>query len=175
MTCTQRADDLQLWLSGQLPEERRAELERHLGSCAACRDELALLVTVRTALAAPASAEPAYLTDRILRRVAVYEVERAQLAAVRRVFALRAASVLVALLVAVAVFQPVLWSEATQSLSHTLADLYQTLMMPGPNSIAWSVWFLGALLMLAVAFVALRTDVSASWRRSVSERLPQLW
>jgi anti-sigma factor RsiW len=50
MTCPDRTHDLALYVGGDLPDEGRDELERHLRECAACRVFLAELETSQAAV-----------------------------------------------------------------------------------------------------------------------------
>jgi anti-sigma factor RsiW len=56
---------------GQLGDARRAEVEAHVAGCEACRDELALLRRVRSAMPAPAVD-----TAAIARALPAYQVQR---------------------------------------------------------------------------------------------------
>ncbi|HLY30458.1 MAG TPA: zf-HC2 domain-containing protein [Ktedonobacterales bacterium] len=54
-------------------------------------------------------------------------------------------------------------------------NLAQWLLTPGPESIAWIVWIVGAFIALAVGMWLARAEASAAWRRALAERLPPLW
>ncbi|SRR5579875_510129 len=55
------------------------------------------------------------------------------------------------------------------------AGLAQWLLAPGPESIAWIVWVSGALVALSLVVWMMRSEGSAAWRRTLADRLPQLW
>jgi anti-sigma-K factor RskA len=66
-------DSLGAWLLGALPEDEAAGFERHLGECAACREDAAALQVAVDAL--PASAEPHAPPPALKARI-MAEVER---------------------------------------------------------------------------------------------------
>ena len=80
-TCARTEKVIQLYLDDRLNRAQALELQRHLGDCAACREELSALLNVRHALIetdgeldlAPEGA-PEDLADAIMRRIAVYEM-----------------------------------------------------------------------------------------------------
>lgn len=61
--------DLKDYLFGELPEEERRQLESHLASCAACREEWERLKVTQTALRALREEEPprriAFVSDKV--------------------------------------------------------------------------------------------------------------
>jgi anti-sigma factor RsiW len=93
---------LQEYVDGQLGQAEAKAVEDHLATCAACREELALLRQVDDALARqPILAEPADLTARIMAQVAQLPAPfrlRWEDAAVSAAFAWAAVTALVALL-----------------------------------------------------------------------------
>jgi predicted anti-sigma-YlaC factor YlaD len=72
MRCAKAAEQLQLYIDKQLTLDQVRTLEAHLATCAACREELFLLETIESALQnIEFVAEPADLTQNIMRRVAL--------------------------------------------------------------------------------------------------------
>jgi anti-sigma factor RsiW len=70
MPCLDVQMALQAYVDGELGAERAALVEQHLRECRECRAELARLQAVIAALETwPLVAEPAQLTDRIMRQV----------------------------------------------------------------------------------------------------------
>lgn len=62
-------DRLSAWLDGELAAEARLQVARHLESCAACRQELARLEALDTALAALSTPAPQGLPEKVLARL----------------------------------------------------------------------------------------------------------
>lgn len=175
MTCLRAKMLLNLYVDGRLPLRRFAILEDHLRDCAACRAELAHLELVAQALAETAPvAEPEGLTALILARIAGYEVGRAR--SREWAFALRwgdamLAAVLASLTTLVFVF---LDPHLRTGIFAGLAAFRDQFAGPGTSVSAWLVWLVwigvGCVLTLWLAGAQLRT----SWRRSLSQRIPQL-
>jgi len=75
--CARTGKLIQLYLDDQLSHAQAQQLQRHLGGCAACREELSALLNVRHAMIetdgeldlAPGGA-PEDLADAIMRRIA---------------------------------------------------------------------------------------------------------
>jgi len=67
MSCS--SVDLKAYFLGELPAAERAPVEKHLGACAGCREELERLGSTRAALAALADEEPpqriAFVSDKV--------------------------------------------------------------------------------------------------------------
>lgn len=186
---------MNLYLDDRLDARGALQLERHLGQCPACRRDLA-----RLRLAEPALREadpmaraqpPADLVERITRRVAAYEAQRAvDLArAARERMARRQARIaywrgpgwrLVGAVMALIMAAVIWWrTYPTSGLAGSMArfgqDTLQLLASPGPDGIAWAVWVAAAALTLGLGGWLARADASAEWRRALAERLPQLW
>jgi anti-sigma factor RsiW len=186
MTCTTSAKWLQLYIDGRLERARLARLEGHLAACEACRRELALLEQIRDcASERELVPEPADLTQRILYRIAAYEARRALPAEAgplgsgvgipRWVTSWRGAIAAVVILMALALLRPGAFASAMDTLSRQAASAYMLLLTPGPDSISWGVWVVACLATLALAVWFVRADASSTWRRAISQRLPQLW
>jgi anti-sigma factor RsiW len=183
-TCARTAKLIQLYLDDRLSHAQALELQRHVGGCAACREELSALLNLRMAIVAtdvesdltPEGA-PADLTDAIMRRIAVYETRKA---VERKTMERRPEfipefvpdwvgwrSVLVSVALAALVIAALLpggWN-----------GVIGALLSPGPDQISWAVWLGGGLVTLLAVIWFVRADASADWRRAISERLPQLW
>jgi anti-sigma factor RsiW len=43
MNCQEVLDDLSAYLDQELPQEKMLEIQKHLGKCPACKEELAVL------------------------------------------------------------------------------------------------------------------------------------
>jgi anti-sigma factor RsiW len=198
MKCARASTWIQLYLDDRLSQERAGELQRHLGACAACREELTALLSLRQSIIktdltpdpTPAGApEPADLTDAIMRRIAAYEAHEAEERRValerrpefipdfvpawvgRRSIAVSV--VLVALLVAA--LQPGGLGAVANTLAHQLDGAVSAMLTPGPDQLSWAVWLAGGVVTLVVVVWFMRADASSEWRRAISERLPQLW
>ncbi|HEX9036683.1 MAG TPA: zf-HC2 domain-containing protein [Ktedonobacterales bacterium] len=186
---------MSLYLDERLTARDIRHLERHLAQCAACRRDLARLRLAEPALreADPAAAVeiPADLVERVSQRVAAYEaqkatdrararhrraVRKAARAAFWRGSGWRLAGAIVALVLAVTIWWRTNPGNGLSGLAARLGpDVFQALIAPGPDEIAWSVWIAGAALALGVGGWLARADASAEWRRALAERLPQLW
>lgn len=186
---------MSLYLDERLDVRETRQLERHLAECSPCRRDMA-----RLRLAAPALRDgdpaavmqvPVDLVERIARRVAAYEAQRAvdlararQRSAARRMARAafwrgpgwRLVAVVSALIVAMGVW----WrtypeNGLTGAVARLGPDALQLLATPGPDEIAWSVWIAGAALALAAGGWLARAEASAEWRRALVERLPRVW
>lgn len=167
-------------MDGRLDADRLAQLERHLATCGDCQHEREVLESLCITLSEQELApEPAQLSQQVMARVALYEeqraVRRARLAVQARDTALRVGVILALAVLGVEIIQPSLWTALIGEANHGAPQLMQALTAPGPNSVAWSIWALGAIAALVVAMRIIRSEAYASWLRSVTERLPQLW
>lgn len=178
MKCAQYADWLQLSVDGRLDADKQGILQEHLAGCPLCQHDYALLEEVRDALAMPVVAE-IDLTDAIRQRVARYELalatRRARRYALNRDLLGRGAVVVILVMLAIAFLQPGLWHSATNSVQRSWPQVLTLLLSPGPNSIAWAVWGAAALVAVALVVWLKRTEALATWRRTLEERLPQIW
>jgi anti-sigma factor RsiW len=181
MRCSQATDWLQLYLDGRLHVNRLAKLEAHLRSCPRCRQELATLERIRVSLReGEAVVEPPTLERAILARIAAFEAARASAAESANAAGWRERKWQIAALVALIALMYYLLPSATLTslsgtLSHGLPGIVGALTTPGPDSVAWAAWAVGALAVLVLAVRFARADASAGLRRSIAERLPQLW
>ncbi len=177
MKCAQYADWLQLSVDGRLDADRQHSLDAHLAVCASCQHDFALLEEVRDALAMPVVAE-IDLTEAIRGRIARYELaaaaRRERLRAFRRDLMGRGAIVVVLIMLGIAFLQPGLWHSATDSVGRTWPQLLTLLLSPGPESIAWVVWGVAALVALGLVVWLRRTETLTTWRRALEDRLSQI-
>jgi anti-sigma factor RsiW len=183
-TCARTGKLIQLYLDDRLSQAQALELQRHLGGCAACREELSALVNVRHAMVAadvepdltPEGA-PADLTDAIMRRIAAYETRKA----VERKTQERRLEFIPDFVPEWVGWRSVVISVALLALVITALlpggwnGVISALLSPGPDQISWAVWLGGGLVTLLAVIWFVRADASADWRRAISERLPQLW
>lgn len=178
MKCAQYADWLQLAVDGRLEPARQRLLDAHLADCPFCQHDYALLEEVRDALTMPVVAE-VDLTAAIRQRIANYEVaaaaRRERRHAVRRDLAQRGAIAVVLVMLAIAFLQPGLWHSATATVQRTVPQVLTLLLSPGPNSIAWGIWCGAVLAALGLVVWLRRTEALTNWRRTLEERLPQIW
>jgi anti-sigma factor RsiW len=200
-TCASAQQLIHLYLDDRLNQKQAQALQRHLGGCAACREELSALLNVRSAIVStdmemgltPERApDPADLTEAIMRRVAAYEVRKAEAEVEKRAELERrrdtlpdfvparvgwrsvgVSVVLVALLVTALL--PGGWGAVATTLARDSSGVVGALLSPGPNQISWAVWLGGGLITLMAVVWFVRADASSQWRRAISERLPQLW
>lgn len=192
MKCGRASGWMSLYVDRRLDLRRMSQLEQHIMSCADCRRDLARLRMVQTALREERLVEePAGLTAHVMRRISVYEAQRAsEEAAARQHAAARAAAraqawrgvgARRALALAVVLGALIVWAQVTtprllpDMAARLGPNLLQLLISPGPDEIAWSVWIAGAALALAIFTWLARTDASEELRRALAERLPQLW
>jgi anti-sigma factor RsiW len=179
ITCARAAYWLQLYVDGRLQERHLAPLEAHLLGCDACRQELATLDSICSALhSLPLEQEPADLTNRILARVAAYEERRAATRAAD--FGVRWADTLLAALLAsistvlFIALDPALRRTVPEAVAHAFPGLIVLMQAPGPGSVplvAWVVWITTGTL-LALWFAG--SEARSSWRRSISARMPRV-
>lgn len=180
MNCAEAGVWLHLSMDGRLSADHLAQLERHLETCSDCRREREVLESLRTTLVVQELVpEPEQLSQQIMARVAAYEAQRAarpaRVALLVRDAALRIGMILALVVLAVEIIQPSLWTSLISEANRSAPQLVQALTAPGPNSVAWSIWALGAGAVLVVAMRIIRSDAYASWLRSMTDRLPQLW
>jgi anti-sigma factor RsiW len=177
MNCSQYADWLQLSVDGRLDAVRQRSLDAHLAVCAMCQHDYALLEEVRDALAMPVVADVDF-TDAIRGRIARYEqaaaARRERLHAFRREMVGRGAVVVILLMLGLAFLQPGLWQSATDAVQRTWPQMVALLLSPGPESIAWAIWGMAALLALGLVIWIRRTEALTTWRRAQEERLSQI-
>lgn len=192
MKCSRARAGLSLYVDGQLEMRRLSRLERHLGECAGCRDDLARLLVTQAALREESlAAEPANMTELVMGRVAAHEARRASAAALarqrraerrrRRAALLQGIKIRRVIALTAALVAVIVWAQVTTP--HLLPDLLarvgggalQLLVTPGPDAIAWSVWAVGAAATLSACAWLARADASEDLRRALVERLPQLW
>ena len=177
MNCSQYADWLQLSVDGRLDADRQHSLDAHLAVCAECQHDYALLEEVRDALAMPVVSD-IDLTDAIRGRIAQYEVaiaaRRERIRAFRRDMLRRGAVAVVLVMLGLAFLQPGLWQSATDAVQRTWPQLLTLLLSPGPESIAWAIWGIAALLALGLVVWMRRTEALTNWRRALEERLSQI-
>lgn len=177
MNCSQYADWLQLSVDGRLDATQQRSLDAHLAECAECQHDYALLEEVRDALAMPVEGDidlTAAIRERIARYEAAVLARRERIRAFRRDMAWRAAVVVALVMLGVAFLQPGLWQSATDAVQRTWPQALALLLSPGPESIAWAVWGMAALLALGLVIWVRRTDALTNWRRALEERLSQI-
>lgn len=167
-------------MDGRLDADCMAQLERHLATCGDCQHEREALTVLSASLSEQElTPEPAHLSQQIMARVSAYEEQRvarrAHLAVQARDTALRLGVILALVVLVVEIIQPSLWTALIAGANRGAPQVMQALTAPGPNSVAWSIWALGAIAALVVATRIIRSEAYASWVRAVSERLPQLW
>jgi len=188
-TCGSTEKLIQLYLDDRLSQKQAEELQRHLSGCAACREELSALLSLRHAVVETdispditQAGAPADLTDAIMRRIAAYETRKKlerrpefipdfvpEWVGWRSVVV---SVVLVALLVTALLGG---LGSVANTLAHQFDGVISALLSPGPDQISWAVWLGGGLLTLLAVIWFVRADASSQWRRAISERLPQLW
>lgn len=178
MRCTQAQPRLQLYLDGRLDVRQLTPLQEHIRQCAACRNELVLLEAVCEAVARqdPMGDAPD-LAPRVMARIAALEAHRAAPASARAARGVRSWQGVAALITLVALWligRPGSQGLLTATMSRTASALVQTLLSPGPDSIAWAAWVVGAMTMLVLAFRFMRVEATSAWR-ALAQRLPQLW
>jgi anti-sigma factor RsiW len=183
-TCASTGKLIQLYLDDRLSQAQALELQRHLGGCAACREELGALVNLRMAIVAtdiepdlaPEGA-PEELTDAIMRRIATYETRKA----VERKALERRPEFIPDFIPEWVGWRSVVISVALVALVITALlpggwnAVIGALLSPGPDQISWAVWLGGGLVTLLAVIWFVRADASSQWRRAISERFPQLW
>jgi hypothetical protein len=125
---------------------------------------------------------PPDLERAILARIAAYEATRIATAESHRVNRIarrerlwQAAAVVAVLVLAYFLLPSSAQSSLDTTLNHGVPGIVQTLTSPGPDSVAWAAWAAGALAALLLTVYLARADASAGLRRSIADRLPQLW
>lgn len=178
MTCTHASRQIQLYVDGRLAPRALAPLEAHLAGCAACRAELEALEMICASLVElPLEPEPRNLTALVLARVAGYEAQRTRER--ERQFSLHwADALLAALLASVAtlgfvLLDPALRATFPAAFSHAFPALVSLLGAPGPGSIAWIAWIVWVFAGLGLAVWFAGSEARATWRRSITERIPR--
>lgn len=189
-TCQRYSVWVPLYLAGTLEPAEAQRLEAHLRRCALCRSDLVAQDAVQVAVhLLPGVADPPQLTERILGRIASYEASRPaprtaqcpvprailRSAPSRTVLVWRYSVAAVVLTVAFALLRPVAWASFVSAVTRNLSDLMVLLLAPGPDEISWGVWILGVGVLAFILLRFWRTDASVTWRRELSQRLPQLW
>jgi predicted anti-sigma-YlaC factor YlaD len=196
MNCSRAQHLLQLYLDRQLSLAQTRTLERHLVHCATCRSEWMLLEDMLAEVHSLNNiAEPAWLTEAILARIAettaqppeelgIEPRKARQRHAHRTPFRLTVQDLILSSLLATiavigfALFQPGLRETLVKSvnplLGVILADL-QFLMSPNAGIMGLLVWLLWVLLGISITLVLAGSEVRSYWRQRIRNWLPQDW
>lgn len=185
ISCSRATKLLHLYSDSCLDVRHFAPLEAHLRTCAACQRELAWLELVSAACDETVPViVPAGLAERVMAYITYAEAEQQRehtaVAASHRAFALHwGDGVLAALLASVStllftLLDPHLRAFIGGVLFHLLPNMLTLLLAPGPGSFAWAAWIVWVAAGLGLAITLAGAEVRSLWRRSLTQRLPQL-
>jgi hypothetical protein len=196
MNCSRAQHLLQLYLDRQLSLRQTRALERHVAHCATCRTEWILLEDILVEVhSLNTIAEPAWLTDAIMTRVAettaqppaelAIEPRKARQRSLQRPpFRLTVQDVVLSSLLATiavicfALFQPGLRDTLAKSvnplLGMVLADL-QFLISPNAGILGMLAWLLWVLLGISITCFLAGSEVRSHWRQRIRNWLAQDW
>jgi hypothetical protein len=196
MTCSRAQRLLQLYIDRQLSLASTRALERHLVHCAACRAEWMLLEDVVAEVHSLSNiAEPAWLTEAIMARVAETTAQPVEEASIepyklqqrslqRTPFRLTMQDLILSSLLATivvigfALFQPGLRDMLVKSVNPLLATALeglQFLISPNAGIMGLFAWLLWVLLGIFITLLLAGSEVRSHWRRRIRDWLPQGW
>jgi anti-sigma factor RsiW len=184
MRCSEAANQLQLYIDGQLPMERTRALEGHLTECASCQSELRLLEEVVGHLESMQMvAEPQDLSTRIMQCVAV--TPQKQLPSIFELLRPSVGELAAAIVLAtIASLGTLLGQPALRELLPNIAhhDLLGALLTRATHLLAsmdattltLALWVVGTLLGVCITLIVAGEEMRSRWLRAVWERLPVL-
>ncbi len=183
MRCREASRQLQLYLDCRLTMEQVRVLEAHIANCRACQRELYLLEEVAALLRGVVPvAEPADLTMRIMRRVAMAPQRQKEHNFV--LWRPSLAELLVVVLLATISTLGVMWQQPSlravlpfasghDSLSLAFFDSLHALI--GGNTgllLLLAFWLVGAALGVCITLILAGSELRAQWFKAMLERLP---
>jgi predicted anti-sigma-YlaC factor YlaD len=188
MRCSRAVQQLQLYIDRQLPLHKIRELEIHLSSCPACRNELFLLEQIEQALnSIEAVAEPSDLTLNIMRRVALSAKQEQKVSHEEKSFTLFRPSLselLAAVLLAtVATFGIILGQPSLRALlplanghdglSLALMTAWTNILATmNINTLMLVFWVFGTILGIWITLILAGSEVRTIWFKAIQHRLP---
>ncbi len=187
MRCSQAVQQLQLYVDAQLPLERIHPLEVHIADCATCRNELAVLEEIATALERTESVmEPADLTKNIMQRVAFDVQQREHAKVAREVYVpLRPSlkEILAAIVLATVTMIGILLTQPTLRASLPFANVLnhavrvtlstvQFIAVTNSGTLNAVFWILGTLLGVSITLALAGNEMRDEWFKAISHKLP---
>ncbi|HLX39822.1 MAG TPA: zf-HC2 domain-containing protein [Ktedonobacteraceae bacterium] len=182
MRCAEAVWQLQLYIDHRLTVAQVRTLEAHVAQCRACQSELHLLECIAGTIGTLAPvAEPADMTERIMRRVAMVEQQRQ----VNRFKLLRPslwewlAVVFLASLTTLGIIwqQPALravlpFFNGHDSLSLAFQNMLHMLATGDMGIVTFFLWVGGAILGIWITLALVGNDIRSEWFKAMMERLP---
>jgi Putative zinc-finger len=182
MRCAEAVWQLQLYIDHRLTVAQVRALEAHVAQCRACQSELHLLEYVAGTIGTIALiAEPANLTERIMRRVAMAEQKRRE----NRFNLLRPSLwewLAVVFLASITTFG-IIWQQPTlravlpffnghDSLSLAFLNTLHMLAKGDMGIVTLFFWVGGAILGVWITLALVGDDIRSEWFKAMMERLP---
>ena len=196
MTCSRAQRLLQLYIDHRLGFSQTRSLERHLASCANCRAEWMLLEDIDAGIHSLSSvAEPAWLTDAIMTRVAATTAQPSEELTLEArklrqrtiqgtsfhltIQDLALSSILATIVVmGFVLFQPGLRGALAQSVNPLLSTVLQAaqfLISPNAGIFGLIVWLLWVALGISITLFLAGSEVRSHWRQRIRGWLPEGW
>ncbi|HVB61514.1 MAG TPA: zf-HC2 domain-containing protein [Ktedonobacteraceae bacterium] len=182
MRCGEAARQLQLYIDRRLTVEQVRVLESHIADCRACQRDLYLLEEIATFVRDVAPiAEPADLTTRIMRQVAITPQRPKERSFVfwRPSLPELLAVVLLATISTLGVMwqQPSLravlpFANGRDLLSLTFFNLLHSLSDGNTALLLLALWIVGAAIGVCITLILAGSELRAQWFKAMLERLP---
>jgi anti-sigma factor RsiW len=196
MTCSRAQHLLQLYLDHRLSLPRTRALERHLNRCTVCRSEWMLLEDMIAGIhSLNAVAEPAWLTEAIMARIAAttaqppetlsveacqprqQTVQRTAFRPTMRDLILSSALATI-VVISFVLFQPALRDALVNSVNPLVGPVLaglQFLISPDAGIMGWFVWLLWVCLGICITLLLAGSEIRSHWRQRLRNWLPQDW
>jgi hypothetical protein len=184
MRCKEASQQLQLYLDNRLTVQQVRNLEAHLFSCNACREELNILESlIKDLETCKVIAEPDDLNETIMRRVALAAAQQAPSESRFSLWRPSLLEILVAAALAtVATIGAILQQPAIRALlpianghdwlSLTFLNLMHTLASVDNTAFILALWIAGIVLGVCITLIFAGSEMRTQWLKAMMERLP---
>ena len=182
MRCGEAARQLQLYLDRRLTVEQVRVLEAHIADCRACQRDLYLLEEIATFVRDVVPiAEPADLTMRIMRQVAItpqrpkernFVLWRPSLAELLAVVLLATISTLGIMWQQPSLRAALPFANGHDSFSLAFLNLLHSLSDGNTALLLLALWVVGAALGVCITLILAGSELRAQWFKAMLERLP---
>lgn len=187
MQCLRASRLLQLYIDGQLDLQQTRALKFHLANCPFCYEDFLLYEEIGQALQGmELVAEPADLTENIMRRVAISEeiaqqerAEKLRQAGLRPSLGELCAAILLATFAMFGIVfgQPAIRrmlpiANGYDGVSLFFIHLWSMLTSINSDTLMLGFWVIGTALGIWITLVLVGAELRNSWLRAVMDRLP---
>lgn len=182
MRCGEAARQLQLYIDRRLTVEQVRVLESHIADCRACQRELCLLEEVATFVRDVVPiAEPADLTTRIMRRVAItpqrpkernFVLWRPSLVELLAIVLLATVSTLGIMWQQPSLRAALPFANGHDSFSLAFLNLLHSLSDGNTALLLLALWIVGAAVGVCITLLLAGGELRTQWFKAMLERLP---